>query len=937
MAKKENNGDPIKVKSKTDIPEGAVLVKGEDGREYYEIRSKGATPPSAKSKSSGVEKSSIAKRATGTPPKTTTKTPVKTPPSQEETVKRYYIEPPATTTVTKTPPPLDVAFQGLGWEGKRTLNPKLTENLPPLYIGGKKAAMFGYDVPAKMETGTGVWSSNEGMSTGGAQVFGYTDPTTGEVVLMDLNKMQGKERDVDGQKGRYVYTEEDVVPYVNPQNVAQNLKHGAIRQIGDEAYQSSLGIPVDRTKDVIGPVNTGGTGFGTLKATNKIADLPALTEDPLLQNKKKGGLIEKYASGGPVQNPYIKYDVNSIYNKFNPNKGVGAAVKGINTTITPSITDVTKTGLAGKFNNLNSNQSAGVGSLISLGTDAAGAGIDALDRKDGRSSYAGQIGSGAIKGAGKGAAIGMNPALMAMTGGASAVVAPIAGAAIGGISGGIKAGKEKKQNREITSGELSTAAANSELYDPSQPNKVTKASNYDERDYETIKGKIGDRTSAIKNEGIASVFKGDINKLNPFKVKGGLVSSYSKGGQIAGKGTGTSDSISADIKDKSFIVPAENSGIAKLIRKNVLNEDPNKKAELKQGGVPVKVSNGEHLFTPEEVKELSAKGIDLDKLAPEAQTKLRGEYKFNCGGMMKKYAKGGVADGGPDYASMYKKEYKKKSPSKSVAKPKGLAGLGINTFPTYDPNEENVIIPGSERRVGEPNPLAVPEQYRPKQGLNATQADILNKTALAAEGQNALDQEQKSASKYKFNVGDAVGVGLAGLQAGYGLQQLLKDKRPIGQIDPAYNRATEQALLESKYGYTPAQAALLSGQITQGRVAQTAGINAIAGGNAAVGLNNARAAINSEVANRLKMASEDERLRMQKTQYANQLVGQRAGMSRQLFQDKMNQFQQNQAAGANLLGAGIQNLVGASRYSQEKAAQDQINKTMFGYLNTIPK
>lgn len=269
--------------------------------------------------------------------------------------------------------------------------------------------------------------------------------------------------------------------------------------------------------------------------------------------------------------------------------------------------------------------------------------------------------------------------------------------------------------------------------------------------------------------------------------------------------------------------------------------------------------------------------------------------------------------------------------------PQGLRQLAFDTsMKAPDPNEDNVVIPGSGRMQSEPNPMAVPEQYRNKQGLNATQADILNKTALAAEGQYAAEQEQKAASKYKWDMGDAVGVGLAGLQAGYGLQQLLKDKRPIGQIDPAYNRATEQALAQSKYGYSPEQAAMLNNQITQGRVAQVAGINAIAGGNAAVGLNNSRAAINSEVANRLKMASEDERLRMQKTQYANQLVGQRAGMSRQLFQDKMNQFQQNQEAGAGLLGQGLSNLVSASRYSQEKQAQDQINKTMYGYLNNIP-
>ena len=47
----------------------------------------------------------------------------------------------------------------------------------------------------------------------------------------------------------------------------------------------------------------------------------------------------------------------------------------------------------------------------------------------------------------------------------------------------------------------------------------------------------------------------------------------------------------------------------------------------------------------------------------------------------------------------------------------------------------------------------------------------------------------------------------------------------------------------------------------------------------------------------------------------------------------MNAFQQKQQAGAELLGAGIQNIVGAARYRQEKMAQDQINKLMFGSGN----
>ncbi len=63
------------------------------------------------------------------------------------------------------------------------------------------------------------------------------------------------------------------------------------------------------------------------------------------------------------------------------------------------------------------------------------------------------VGGGALKGAGAGAAmgaaIGLNPAVLAATGGLSAVVAPIAGALIGGTAGGIKSSNEQKAARSL--------------------------------------------------------------------------------------------------------------------------------------------------------------------------------------------------------------------------------------------------------------------------------------------------------------------------------------------------------------------------------------------------------------------------------------------------------------------------------------------------------
>ncbi len=193
----------------------------------------------------------------------------------------------------------------------------------------------------------------------------------------------------------------------------------------------------------------------------------------------------------------------------------------------------------------------------------------------------------------------------------------------------------------------------------------------------------------------------------------------------------------------------------------------------------------------------------------------------------------------------------------------------------------------------------------------------------------------KDGTQSKYGLEDAIGMGAATLQAGYGLSQLMKDKRPIDKLDPAYNQLTNEAIAASKYGYSPAQKALLEQQITQGRIGQQAQINQLAGGNAAVGLTNARAAINKEMMNRLQLASEDERLRMEKVRDARVMAGSRATMSKQLFNENLNAFEQKQLAGSELLGAGLSNIVGAARYRQEKMAQDQINKLMFGSGNIV--
>ena len=94
------------------------------------------------------------------------------------------------------------------------------------------------------------------------------------------------------------------------------------------------------------------------------------------------------------------------------------------------------------------------------------------------------------------------------------------------------------------------------------------------------------------------------------------------------------------IQENSFVVPAKNNGLAKIIRKDLLGDNPDKVAKFKKGGeANVAVSNGEHLFTPAEKKKITAYlGREiLEKLAPEAE---ENEDK-KCGGMVKKYNNGG--------------------------------------------------------------------------------------------------------------------------------------------------------------------------------------------------------------------------------------------------------------------------------------------------------
>ena len=103
------------------------------------------------------------------------------------------------------------------------------------------------------------------------------------------------------------------------------------------------------------------------------------------------------------------------------------------------------------------------------------------------------------------------------------------------------------------------------------------------------------------------------------------------GGLIKGPGTGTSDDIPGNLNRGDFVATAKNKNKALALRKQF--GLPMQKANLQKGGktmkkIPVKVSNGETLFTKSEINSMVKKGgrqvIDyLNSLAPEAEVPLQ--------------------------------------------------------------------------------------------------------------------------------------------------------------------------------------------------------------------------------------------------------------------------------------------------------------------------
>lgn len=544
-----------------------------------------------------------------------------------------------------------------------------------------------------------------------------------------------------------------------------------------------------------------------------------------------------------------------------------------------------------------------------------------------------------------------------------------------------------------------------------------------------------------ENQNLVLANNQQFDKNRPYYNKGGVVGKVKQmcadGGEIKGKGGPKEDKIKAKVKAGSFVVPAENAEIAEELREKLLMKAPKVKANLNQkGGEEVKLSNKEHLFTPEEKEELLERGVNVNLLAPNAHNKeemnepkskhnMKEEKKeymqfpnilgYKEGGPVKGTKYGNATwdgknwvsadgskyseEGGKKFTEGYNKSvqkaksneasrsateinmYKRKldearkegrnndviglqkkideltgvknvaesntkkdvnASTKSVPKAPSVKGKSVSNKNTYTPPStvynpnDNITVPNGNLS---PNQIANENDLEAKQKADAIAFNNTLPQTLAGASPNQPRQTKTGILSKIGNIDPTAFVGVG--QTALGLNMLGKEKRPIDNaiIDPTYNEAVNRAQRDAQFGLTPEQRFSAEQDIQNSlNDAKAIGLN-YSGGSGVQAFNTNRAAINDAWKAKLGLKTADTDLRMQKQQYADAQAANRANIlstnRRQAYNDAMGAFQQKQQAGSELIGAGLQNVIGAYRFNRRNQASDEAKNASNAWVNNI--
>ena len=285
------------------------------------------------------------------------------------------------------------------------------------------------------------------------------------------------------------------------------------------------------------------------------------------------------------------------------------------------------------------------------------------------------------------------------------------------------------------------------------------------------------------------------------------------GGEIKGKGTAKSDSIEAEVKEGSFVVPAENAELAKGIRKLYLKA-PVKKANLKQeDGETVKLSNGEHLFTPEENEYLESIGIELEDLAPNAE---HGEEEMAKGGLTAGKARMILHDKKVHGKPLTDKQRKFFGAISSGASIKGYAEGGdvASEEDVIDPKKERERIAKEEKAIADKKAEIKKEEAKLDaesnikkhrentisilSGVAKKKADLEKEYSKVISGKNPdyrTEEERRSRGKDILNEIDNYTEKLKKTAGEYELSKNKSNYNEVGEFTP---KESDKKLIETK-------------------------------------------------------------------------------------------------------------------------------------------
>lgn len=349
---------------------------------------------------------------------------------------------------------------------------------------------------------------------------------------------------------------------------------------------------------------------------------------------------------------------------------------------------------------------------------------------------------------------------------------------------------------------------------------------------------------------------------------------YKKGGEVKGKGTGTSDSIKIDAKDGSFIVPADNSEYAMELGREYLGWNDGEKASKKDGNIDIKASNGEVMFTPKEVSVLKYHGVDVDALAPKA---------------------------------------------KPESKMKSMGGKNIITNrPESVISKYNTITPGLDQKDNNLSLLS---------GIKQPSEDEITAKLKSLNLLNEEDPESKFSKVMEFAPEILGAIQSAG--GAYGL--LSAGRQPDMQVSKSLMKLSSEVRKLSEFGYEPAVLNALNAEIenTRRNISRTyTDSGNVSGLERMAGLNSL---LSTTIDKKAGLAFADAAEKSRKFADVLKIDTMKAGQEFDINRMNIDSWYNNQEVFSAMISAGVSNIIGARQLKSEQDALRQIgtNKPTF--------